>query len=650
MMNFIDPKIFQDCGENYYLSEEEVFKDSAELKETFIVGDFILWIEQRPAERGRNTCLIRKWMQKNNQAFELIPSWGNIGSGFHGYGGSALSVQLKENTLSLTWIDKKDGCLWLRSFEFSPNNKFTEISQIKCLSHKSNDLYANGTLDLKKNKWIGLMEREGKDYIISFSLDKEEALPDILYQVNGFIGYLCFNSKYNQIAWIEWCNEFMPWDKNILVIANISKDNKVYKTFHSGDQSEFKNTSFFQPYWVETNKLVVSNDKDGWWNPILVSRNNDSNQYRIIDKLIQKNQDCGTPQWVLGMSTIGNNNGDFVFLFCSSGVWSIFLLSHTKDISKIDQPFTYLSNLIVRNNKLISLAGDALNHKGLLEIDLKTKNWKYSEVSKPVISKAKICVPESLWFKGFNNLETHAWFYRPKVNIYTKTPLLVKCHSGPTNVSNSLLNLEIQFWTSRGWAILDVNYGGSSGFGREYRQRLNGYWGIVDIYDCIFATKEILKNENINPNLIAIEGGSAGGFTALGCLSSSNLFSAAACKYPVSNLKSMQRFTHRFEKSYLNTLIGDFDINQKNYIERSPINKISKIKNPIIFFHGEKDKVISPSETFELYSKLKNQNIDTELHIFKDEGHGFKKGENKSNVLKLTEQFFNKHLNIMNLS
>jgi len=200
--------------------------------------------------------------------------------------------------------------------------------------------------------------------------------------------------------------------------------------------------------------------------------------------------------------------------------------------------------------------------------------------------------------------------------------------------------LEVEYWTSRGWMVAEVNYGGSSGFGRQYRERLNNLWGVVDSADCIALAQSLVDEELIDPSRIVISGNSAGGFTALTSLYKSNLFKAAICKYPVIDLNDMRLNTHRFERNYLNSLIGDFESNQYKYFQRSPINNLLKINKPILLFHGKNDLVINFRQSTDFYKKLLEKNIYSEIFLFDDEGHGFRNLKNKMKVLEETERFY----------
>jgi len=227
----------------------------------------------------------------------------------------------------------------------------------------------------------------------------------------------------------------------------------------------------------------------------------------------------------------------------------------------------------------------------------------------------------------------------PRINFFDKPPLFLKAHSGPTSRFNGFLNKEVQFWTSRGWVVAEVNYGGSSGFGTNYRQRLDGAWGVCDSQDCINLAIDLINRHLVDPSKLVISGNSAGGFTAINSLYNGDIFKAAICKYPVLDLNEMRSNTHRFERYYLDSLIGKYKQNSEKFSLRSPMNNIEKIKKPILIFHGKKDSVISYHQSLKMHNKLLDIGVYSEIKIFDDEGHGFKSIKTKVNVLDITNSF-----------
>ena len=654
-MNFISQKQDSSCqGDEKPLAACEVVRETQSLKEPRLIGDFVLWLEQRSNEGGRITVLLRPWMGCDLEPQEITPFPINVRSRIHGYGGGALSVFQKENLFLISWIDDCDGCLWIQSWSVNDqyliarSNYLKKLNEPFCLSSKGKYHLGDGLIDYQRNRWLGVMEKNNKDYIIQFSLNKDSQSPSILYKAKDFLGYLAISPKADYLCWVEWQKPYMPWDCSQIIVGESNNSGPIINTKSIAGKSfqQDKNVSVFQPVWMPTGEIVASDDQSGWWNLILssnkISFDKDISWYRLWPM----EAETAMPQWVCGISTIAIAGEKIIASVCSEGSWEICVFTKDGLVSVIDQPFNDVLSLDAKEGRVFAIAGNFSNNLGLLEIDLNENNWKYSSSIQSQITKQQISEPQPFWFNGFANKKTHSWYYPPKTGRDESAPLLVKCHSGPTAMAKTSLNLEIQFWTSRGWGVLDVNYGGSTGFGRSYRERLKNAWGEVDVADCLLATQSLIKEGKADKKFIAIEGGSAGGFTALGCLCSSDIFKAAACKYAVTDLLLMSKSTHRFEAFYLNYLIGSSASDIKLYESKSPINNVNNIQTPIIFFQGLKDKVVNPSQTKNMFNKLLDKEIPTEIHNFEKEGHGFKEEISRIKVLELTEKFFIKHLNL----
>ena len=636
------------------LEAEKVYGAAPILKEPRIIGNWVLWLEQRPNESGRTTALIRPWKNKDLPPQELTPYPIDLRTKFHGYGGAPLVATQTGSDLLLTWIDNSDQGLWKSSWSFDNKDelklsfKLTPKIEPICLSKKHNYSLAGGVIDLKKNIWIGLLESDQGDYIVSFSLNKIDQTPKVIYSSKGFLGYLSLNAKDRKLAWIEWNKNLMPWDSNELKLAifNEQEDLENIIVFNSQYLKLKKEISFFNPVWSQKGDLYVAEDSSGWWNITKIISDTNNESITISQNKWQIQAEIAFPQWVLGMSSFACVGDDVVGAFTKGGIWSLGLFQKNGSIRIIDQPFNDFSGLNSYKKRLVAITSNSVISEGIFEIDLLDNLWEHTPATSFNLDTKKISIGESFWFIGSNDKKVHAWYYPPLNSQIQPPPLLVKSHSGPTGMARCGLDLEVQFWTSRGWAVVDVNYGGSTGFGREYRERLRGEWGVVDVHDCAKAAKELIASGKANKDRIAIIGSSASGFTALGCLLSTDIFNIGACKYAVTDLLSMANSTHRFEEFYLDYLIGNIETDFINYKTRSPINNVNKINVPLILFHGLKDKVISFKDSNAIKNKLSKREIPVEIHLFDQEGHGFKDGKIKVQVLKDTEAFFRKYLTI----
>ena len=629
------------------LAITDVYPKVQSYQQISLIKNFIFWVENiSSGDSSRNAIFVRPFLKKNLGAQNLIGDSFYLKSNFHGYGGKSYKCFLRNNKFYLIWIDQITNSLWYKIFEINikndaNNNYLINGTNSKQLTKPFKCNYDSCFVLNDKDKLFGLFEKDEKDFLFSIDINKENQELIILKEFDAFASSLGCNEDMNLLSWIEWNTDKMPWESNNLFFGSINEFGQLQKIvkFKNININFEKAVSFFQPIWISKNILICSEDSSGWWN-LLFLKINQIDEIHILKKIKKKFYEYGLPEWNTGMS---NFAGSMNNLFCLAKNRESWRIEHYKDCSfyqTIDLPFTRFKDLYVSSNKLICLASNDISHEQLIEIDIDKfsgSSFIYeSSKSKNISSYSK---SETYWFKGYGGEKTQALLYQPNVSNKSKLPLIVRAHSGPTSSFDGSLNLEVQYWTSRGWLVAEINYGGSSGFGRQYRERLNNLWGIVDSADCVALAQTLIEEKLIDNSKIIISGNSAGGFTALTALYKSDIFKAAICKYPVIDLNDMRLNTHRFERNYLNSLIGNFESNQKKYFERSPKNNIYKIKKPILLFHGEQDSVINFRESVDFHKKLLEKNVYSEIFLFNNEGHGFKNIHNKIKVLKITEQF-----------
>ncbi len=637
------------------LSAEFAAGQTKKLKEPRVIEEWVLWLEERPNEGGRTTALIRPFGHPELPPQELTPPPRDLRSRIHGYGGGVIAHACEGDNLILTWVDNQDGCVWkeswgglIKNLHGSKNWLYKNSAPLK-LSQTNDMKLADGVIDPSRNIWIGIMEKNNKDFLITLSINEENQSPRIIHQAQDFAGYLALSTKADQLLWVEWQQPNMPWDSSELWWGKLSDSAQLTdkKLIAGSKRNDKQKISVFQPLWTKENHIFVNEDKSGWWNLIGTKSNPSNSKSMQWNEAFPIQAETAMPQWVYGMKTTAISNENILISLCSEGKWSIQKTNQNGESSIIEQPFNEINGLHAEGERAVAIASNSQTYSGLLEIDLEKRIWHHTPANKACIKSQQISCAEPIWFEGFNKKKTHAWYYPPIGGNKKETPLLVKSHSGPTSMASSGLDLNIQFWTSRGWGVVDVNYGGSTGFGREYRERLDKNWGVVDVFDCIAVVKKLIKERKANNELIAIEGSSAGGFTTLSCLCSSNIFKVGACRYAVSNLEVLAENTsHRFEEKYIENLIGKWPEERNTYKTRSPINQVDHIKSPVIFFQGMKDNVVKPEHTFTMAEALKNRGIPVEVYTFPEEAHGFKDGKARVKVLKETERFFSKHLGL----
>jgi len=622
-------------------------------KELTIVRDTIFWIDVVDKGQNENAIFARPFNVKEALPQQLTSKKYNIKNNFHGYGGKSYKCINFKNNFYLIWIDQITKAVWFQIFKEaastyrSQNKHLVSVQEPNQLSKSIDGNFDSSFVISEKNLLYGICEINNRDYLFFLNLKKTKQDIHLIKKFKNFAGELSSNRSANLLSWIEWDSPYMPWEKNELFFAQIDQDGEIQNIKKFSDKliNSQKNVSFFQPYWISETHLVCSEDSSGWWNLLFLDVSEIQNIF--IKKRVERNLiEYGAPQWVTGITFFSGNKKN---LFCVAKKENSLIVEQYKDLEFVKEfstPFTSISDFSVFRKKVV-LKGYGSDFLGIVfEIDFAKK--VLSDFSEQIFfDHIKDCSkPETFWFKGFEAQSTHSFLYKPLFEIFRKPPLLVRAHSGPTSCFDGSYNSEVQYWTSKGFFVAEVNYGGSSGFGKAYRERLNYKWGIVDSYDCKALAIELIKLNQVDSEKVVIFGNSAGGLTALNCLLYGSIFTAAICKYPVLDLKDMHCNTHRFEKDYLNSLVGNYEENFDEYINRSPINQINKIKKPILLFHGKKDRVISYKQTLKIQEILIQNNEFSEVIFFENEGHGFKNVENKKIVMQKSREFLKKALNI----
>ena len=686
------------------------------------------WLEQRPDQQGRTTLMRRPFgvatagAGASPPAEELTPGGWNLRSRIHGYGGGACALGLVEGQAIAVFVDDRDRCLW--RLDLGPAGApFNGPIQLTGPAPRA---FGGGLIDGRRQRWIGVLEADGRDQLVAVSLRGGE--PVTLHQAADFCGYPTLSPRGSHLAWVEWQQPCLPWERSQLWLGCFTAPGRdgaggdlgtgltACRPVAGSDNGRSQASSVFQPLWLGDPELgdpagpgapaadlVVAWDRSGWWNlerlaaaealtaadlePIAIASGHgggdgegDGNGEETLappspswpkptlawQPLLPMEAEFATPQWVLGLATTAWDGRQLLACACVQGSWQLGRIDFENVPNwpsgpapgtpadraapappgrwiPFELPFNDLGGLCAENGSLACLASGPTSPAGLLELDLARGPWRHSPAAASPLAAEAISRPEPLWFSGYGGAPTHAWYYPPAGGATPASPLLVKGHSGPTAMARCGLNLAIQFWTSRGWGVLDVNYGGSTGFGRAYRERLDRHWGLVDSADCAAAALAVVAAGQASAQRLAIEGGSAGGFTVLSALCFSDVFRAGACRYAVSDLEGLVADGHRFEAHYLDSLVGPWPEQLATYHQRSPLHHANRIQAPVIFFQGLEDQVVPPSQTDAMANALRQRGVPVDVHRFEGEGHGFRSGAVRVAVLEATEAFFRHH-------
>ncbi|MCX5957696.1 MAG: prolyl oligopeptidase family serine peptidase [Cyanobacteria bacterium] len=566
----------------------------------------------------------------------------------------------------VVWVDDGDRCLWrldLPPLEAGVAAAPTASPQTMAAAEPRRltepdpeRRFADGLIDPARGLWIGVLETGEQEALVSVPLAGGE--PQLLRQPADFCGYAVLSPSGSHLAWIEWQRPSMPWERSQLWLGRLTPEGSLAdcRPIAGTMAGEGPAVSVFQPLWIpregQPADLVVSCDRSGWWNleRLEAAEALGAGEEPAWRPLLPLQAEFGMPQWVYGMATTAWDGEALVAAACFEGRWRLGRLVAAEGGAfrwhPYDLRFDDLAAVVAERGRLVAIAASPSDPAGLLELDTASGRWRHTPAAASPLAAAAISLPEPLWFEGHGGRPTQAWYYPPRGGSHPGAPLLVRGHSGPTGMARTGLNLAIQFWTSRGWGVVDVNYGGSTGFGRAYRERVDGQWGVVDGADCAAAAAALVAAERADPRRIAIEGGSAAGFTVLAALCGGAVFRAGACRYAVADLEGMVRHTHRFEARYLDGLVGPWPEAAATYRERSPLLHADRIRVPVIFFQGLEDAVVPPDQTERMALALGERGIPVEVHLFPGEGHGFRDRAVQQRVLEATEAFFRRHLDL----
>jgi dipeptidyl aminopeptidase/acylaminoacyl peptidase len=445
----------------------------------------------------------------------------------------------------------------------------------------------------------------------------------------------------SQLAWLTWNHPNMPWNGTELWTGQLTTDGSLGSCARAAGGNE---ESIFQPEWSPDGVLYFVSDRTGWWNLYRAARAGST------EPVTKMEAEFGRPQWVFGMPTYAfESESRIICTYGQHGTWHLASLDTLSGaLERIECPYSHLSSICARPGRVVLVAGSPTEHMCLVQLDLATGRYSVlRRTGKTDVEAKYLSVPQPIEFPTEGGLSAHAFYYAPQNGDHTappgeKPPLLVISHGGPTGATSTALNLGIQYWTSRGIAVLDVNYGGSTGYGRAYRQRLDGHWGVVDVDDCVNGARYLVERGHVDGDRLAIRGGSAGGYTALSALTFRDTFSAGASYYGISDLEALTQDTHKFESHYLDRLIGPYPERRDLYVERSPIHFADRLSSPMILFQGLDDRVVPPNQAETMYDAVRAKGLPVAYLRFPGEQHGFRRAENIQRTLDAELYFYSR--------
>lgn len=595
------------------ITADRIVAESIALGAVTLDGEDIYWLEGRPGEGGRNV-LVR--LTPDGQVTDITPGPFNVRTRVHEYGGGSYLVA--------------DGTIYFCNFQDQRIYRQIPGEEPIALTGAGSRRYADLILDAERDRLICVGEdhsnpdSEPVNSIVGVNL----ATGEVRTLVSGedFYSSPRLSPDGSRLAWISWNHPNMPWDESFLWLADVTNE---FSFSNAHVIAGGENESVCEPRWSPDEQLYFSSDRNGWWNLYCFTYE------ELIEPVYETDAEFAYPHWVFGLSTYGfASETEIITTYTRDGRWYLARVdTEEKTLQNIETPYTAISSLRVNGEKAVFIGGSFTEETGVVSLDLATGETEILKSSSDLeIDSDYLSVPTAIAFPTGNGLTAHAWYYPPKNPDYSAPdgelpPLLVKSHGGPTAAASSSLSLRVQYWTSRGFGYLDVNYGGSTGYGREYRQRLDGNWGSVDVEDCINGAKYLAEQGLVDGERLAISGGSAGGYTTLAALTFHDTFKAGASYYGISDLEALAADTHKFEARYLDRLVGRYPEDKEIYIQRSPIHFTERLSVPVIFFQGLEDKVVPPNQAERMVEVLKTKGLPVAYVPFEGEQHGFRRAE-----------------------
>jgi dipeptidyl aminopeptidase/acylaminoacyl peptidase len=587
-------------------------------------GD-IYWLEMRPTEGGRNV-VVR--YGRDGTIGDCLPQGFNARTRVHEYGGGSYLVE--EGTLYFVHFADQ------RLYRVQAGGEPEPLTPAQALR------FADLVWDAVRRRIVCVREDHtagGEPRNTIVSVDADRGGPgEVLVAGRDFYAAPRLSPDGAFLAWLEWSHPHMPWDAAELRVAPARGDGRLGEAVHvAGGRGE----SALQPRWSPEGVLHFVSDRTDWWN-----------LYRFIDGRVESLTDLqaefATPPWVFGAQHYAfASPGRLLCAFTRQGTWSLASLDvETRRLTPFQLPYTDLSFLQCDGRQAAFIAGSPTEPPAVVRMDLESGRCEVLRRSTTLpVDPEYLSHPEPIAFATTGGRTAHALFYPPRNPDFAapggeRPPLVVMIHGGPTSATTTALRLNIQFYTSRGIAVLDVNYGGSTGYGRAYRERLYGQWGVVDVDDCCAGAAHLATQGRVDGKRLAIRGGSAGGYTTLACLAFRDVFAAGASHFGVSDLELLAQDTHKFEARYLDTLIGPYPERRDLYLARSPLHHLAGLSRPVIFFQGLDDRVVPPNQAVLMNEALRKRGIPTAYVPFEGEQHGFRKAENIRRALEGELYFF----------
>ncbi len=646
------------------IAAADLARSAISLSYVQVSGGAPYWVESRPAEGGRYVIVTPAPQPAPQPAPESAPGIGaapgprsavvektpagfNARTRVHEYGGRPYCVgrdriyftHFADQRLYVQRASEAPVALTPEGYRYADFELDPSGTSLLCVreDHTGSGEAKNAIVELDVRVTAG-SATGGSTTGGSARAEDKDAAGTVLFGDSDFVAYPRLSRDGRRIAWIAWNHPDMPWDATTLYVADRTPAGLAAVTAIAGGPRE----SVVEPRWDADGSLYFISDRSGWWN-----------LYRWrggrVEPVFSLAAELASPLWTLGQSNYAlTGDGRAVVRYEVAARDKLAVVSlATGSVKELDLPFVGLASIeLLSPATALAIAASASDEPAVVGIDLETGSHRVLRAPGELKIDARyLSVAEPIEYPTAGGLTAHAFFYPPTNADFCapqgeRPPLIVKAHGGPTSHSKPDLSLERQYWTSRGFALLDVNYGGSSGYGRAYRERLEGNWGIVDVGDVVAGVRYLAESGRVDGSRTAIRGGSAGGFTVLAALAFHDVFRAGANYFGVSDLEALARDTHKFESRYLDRLVAPLPQGREIYEARAPIRHLEAFRAPLITFQGTEDKVVPPSQSRAIVAALQSRGVPVEYIELEGEQHGFRKAESIVRSLEAELAFY----------
>lgn len=616
------------------ITSELVVAAAVRLGELRVDGADLVWSEGRPAEGGR-TQLVRR--SPDGTVSDLLPDGANARTAVHEYGGAAW------------WV--RDGVVWYADWSDQRLYRLAPGEQPQALTPEPQrprgDRYADGDLTPDGRSVVCVRERhlgpsatDVHNELVRLDAHRPST-PEVLVTGPDFVASPRLSPDGTALAWLQWDHPSMPWDATELVVRDLATGEE---TVVAGGPGE----SVSEPRWHPDGSLWFISDRSQWWNLYRWAPGAD------IEAVAPASAEVAGPDWVLGPARYAFlPDGSVAYARGSAGFDTLAVRAVDGTVTDLDVGFTAFDAIrALPDGALAVIAGSPTAEPGVYRVEAgpqpEVRTLRAPRELR--VDPGYLSAPEPINFPSTDadgaTRTAHALFYAPSNPDRTGPadelpPLIVMIHGGPTAAASTVLSLAKQYWTSRGIAVVDVDYGGSTGYGREYRDQLLDQWGVIDVADCLAAAAWLGKQGRVDPNRLCIRGGSAGGYTTLAALAREDTpFAAGASHFGIADMEALAADTHKFESRYLDRLVGPYPEARDVYVARSPIHHVDQFRRPLLVLQGSEDEVVPPAQSELIVAALRERGIPVSYLLFEGEQHGFRKAENIRRALDAELSFY----------